>query len=48
MQRRLFNFVAVTMSLTTASVVLEHSEFGAAVSRSLIERDVIGEVRWHF
>ena len=26
----------------------EHSEFGDAVSRSLLERDVIGEVRWQF
>jgi iron complex outermembrane recepter protein len=26
----------------------EHSEFGDAVSRSLLERDVMGEVRWQF
>jgi iron complex outermembrane receptor protein len=25
-----------------------HAEFGDAVSRSQIERDVVGEVRWHF
>jgi hypothetical protein len=53
MQRRLFNFVAVAMSLTTAAVALA----GAGNPRALQElpvdqlfdigRDAIGEMRWH-